>query len=53
MEMVGVRKGDGKRIFPVTNALNLKKIQKRLHYKKHKGKTNHHHHLLFGAQKES
>lgn len=53
MKMVGVGKGDGKRIFPVTNALNLMKIQKRLHYnKKHKGKTNHGH-LRFGVQKES
>lgn len=39
MEMVGVRKGDGKRIFPVTKTLNLMKIQKRIHYQKHNGKT--------------
>lgn len=38
MEMVSVGKGDGKRIFPATNA--LMKIQKRVHYTKCKGREN-------------
>lgn len=42
MEVTGVRKGDWERILPVTNVLNLMKIQKRFPYtKERKGRANH------------